>query len=362
MQKNNRVVIFCGALAAGGAERVISMLAGFFLQDFQHVEIVMYYDVPVWYRIDDRVKIVSLEKLIKSRNIIKKAFGFRRYIKNTTPDVVFSFLSPFNIFALISLFRCHAPVIVADRADPHFDPALSILRFLRNFLYRFASGVVVQTESNLSYYPPNIKAKSTVIFNPVFLQDYAGKALEVSSKRKIVSVGRLTSVKNQIMLIDAFALFCQKFNDYELFIYGEGDLRKILEEHIEKSGLQDKVKLPGAQKNVFDHIVDAKLFVMSSDNEGMPNALIEAMCLGLPCISTRVSGAIDLIEDGVNGCLINTGDKDSLVRNMIELVENTPKARKMAKEAVKLADRLKIDDIAGQWITYMHKVLKVHGK
>lgn len=359
MKKNNRVIIFCGALAAGGAERVISMLAGYFLNYFQEVEVVMYYDQAIWYPIDKRVKIVSIEKEINSKKILQKAQWFRRYVKNTTPEVVFSFLSPFNMFALISLWGCRIPVIVADRADPRFDPASPVLRGVRNILYRFADGLVVQTRSNLSYYSNQIKAKSAVIYNPVFLQDYVGQALKHSSKKKIVSVGRLTSVKNQMMLIDAFARFVDKFDHYELVIYGEGEMRQSLEEHIKELELQDKVKLPGVQKNIFEHIVDAELFVLSSDNEGMPNALIEAMCLGLPCISTCVSGAVDLIEDGVNGCLIEVGNKDGLAQKMIEMVENSSYSKQIAKEAVKLADRLKVGDIAEQWVVFMRKVLKV---
>ena len=118
--------------------------------------------------------------------------------------------------------------------------------------------------------------------------------------------------KNQLLLLKAFKRVVSIRPEYTLTIYGEGPERSLLEKYILDNNMTNVVNLPGSVKNVYDKIADAEIFVMSSNFEGMPNALIEAMCLGLACVSTKVSGATDLIKDGVNGDLVDIGNEQSL--------------------------------------------------
>jgi glycosyltransferase involved in cell wall biosynthesis len=194
-----------------------------------------------------------------------------------------------------------------------------------------------------------LQKKCKIIYNPVDLQDQKGLALRTQKQHRIVSAARLMQQKNQLMLINAFAQLKKEFSDHTLTIYGEGPFRGELEQRIRELGLEESVFLPGKVQNVFDCISDAELFVLSSDFEGMPNALIEAMCLGLPVISTKVSGATDLIEHGQNGLLAEVGNTEQFYQCMKQMLSDASLRESCTKNALEINERLNVDRIIGQW-------------
>lgn len=155
------------------------------------------------------------------------------------------------------------------------------------------------------------------------------------------------------MVIDAFKLFREKHTKYELVIYGDGPLKNELQNYVSSLGLDSFVKLPGAKKDVWDRISPAKCFVMTSHFEGMPNALIEAMCLGLPSISTPVAGAIDLIKDDINGLLVGHNEVDKLSMMFEKIISDEKYAHYLGNNAIKLYDKLKLEVISQEWINYI---------
>lgn len=346
---SKRYVIFIPTLSQGGAERVISLLSKKMAQEELSVTILLYKDQEPFYPIDPKVKLVYVPRESGSTNLVKNLLWMRRFYQ-ANADAVLSFLAPFNILTLLATLGGKQTVIVADRNDPRFVPGKWPVRKLRDFLYRFADGVIVQTRHNQVYFSKAVQKKSTIIFNPVDLGEKAGLALRTQKRKKIVSVGRLMPQKNQAMLLEAFASLRTRFPEYTLTIYGEGPHRKALEEHILRLGLKDVVDLPGSVKDVHDRIAEGELFVMSSDYEGMPNALIEAMCLGLPVISTAVSGATDLIRQGENGLLVPCGDAAALAEAMEQLLSDKEKRDAFGAEATKLNQMLRIGDITRQWL------------
>lgn len=351
---DKKYVFFIGTLRQGGGERVISILSKKMQEDGLPVEILIYHDEDPFYVLHPEVKLVRVQAQTGSRNVLKNMLWMRRYFKDHA-DVVISFLAPFNMLALVATAFLKVPVIVADRNDPRFVPSCSLLRLARDFLYRFADGVVLQTQHNQQYFCKSIQKKSTVIYNPVDLGKKAGQALRTEKKPRIVSVGRLMPQKNQTMLLDAFARLHQQFPEYTLTIYGEGPARQALEAQIAKLELTGAVELPGSVKDVHDRIMDAQLFVLPSDYEGMPNALIEAMCLGLPVISTKVSGATDLI-DGTNGMLTEVGDVGELYDAMQKMLSDENLRRSCGEKAVELNTKLQAEKILAQWTAFIDAV------
>ena len=348
ISKDKRLVFFIGTLGNGGAERVISILTRHLADIGVPVEIVLYYDSEPFYDIHPDVRITYAERETHSKNLIKNTLWLRRYLKRNA-DLVISFLAQFNMLALVAMFATKVPVIVADRNDPRHMPKQGPLRIARNLLYHLADTIVVQTRYNKDYFSPSLQKKCKIISNPVDLREKAGLALRTPKKRRIVSVARLMKQKNQLMLIDAFAQIKKECPDYTLTIYGEGPFRSVLEARIEELGLGDSVLLPGRVQNVFDYIADAELFVLSSDFEGMPNALIEAMCLGLPVISTKVSGATDLIEAGENGLLTEVGDAPKLADAMRRMLVDGELRQRCARNAPELNQQLCLETITSQW-------------
>lgn len=349
-----RYIFFIGTLGNGGAERVVSILASKMAEEGMDVEILTYYDKPVSYEINEKVKISVMEKITVNRNKIKNLFEIRKYFKKNA-QVVISFLAPFNMMAIAANLGTGIPMIVADRNDPSKVPSNKIMRKSRDFLYCFADGVVVQTQKNKAYFSKTVQKKSEVIYNPVNLKEYAGISLNLEREKTIVTAGRLMPQKNQEMMIRAFKTVADKYPEYQLIIYGKGPSRDYLEQLILKLELEGNVKLPGNTTRLHDCIRTAGMFVLSSDYEGMPNALIEAMCLGLPVISTKVSGATDLIKDHENGILTELNDQAELEKAMLELIENPVLAEKLAKNAVALNNELDLSKIMNQWIHFIKR-------
>ena len=347
-----RYIFFIGTLRNGGAERVVSVLASQMGEQGYDTEIVMYYDRPIFYEISSKVKLTIAEKETGTRSKVKNLYWLRNYFKMNA-KVVISFLAPFNIMAIAANLGSGTPIVVADRNDPRKVPSNYVVRKVRDFLYRFADGIVVQTEKNKSYFSSCVQKKSVVIYNPVDLKEYAGSGLSTVKEKKIVTAGRLMPQKNQAMMIRAFAEILKKHPEYELVIYGDGPSEKQLKSLVGELGILTKVFFPGNVKDLHNKIRSAEMFVLSSDYEGMPNALIEAMCLGLPCVSTEVSGATDLIIHGKNGMLTKLNDQQAFTEAILELIENPETAAQMCEEAVKLNEELKLSKIMEQWIVFI---------
>lgn len=356
---DNELVFFVGKMNSGGAERVISILSRNMADQGMHVTILTYYDEKYFYHIDERVKVASTIGATKSKNIFHNIKWIRQYFKENA-QVVVSFLAPFNIIAIISTLRLSCPVIVADRNDPRYIPSNLLIRILRNLSYRFADGIVLQTRLNQSYFSKIVQKKSVVIPNPVDLGELAAYALNAQKEKLIVSVGRLLPQKNHVLLCRAFKIIHLRHPEYRLIIYGEGPYRAVLEQLITQMGLADIILLPGNREDMHNEIARAELFVLSSNYEGMSNALIEAMCLGLPVISTRVSGSEDLILDGVNGLLVDVGDEKTMVNAMEKILSNRCFALSIATAACEINNGLSVDKTVEKWLNFINLLIDHH--
>jgi len=357
INNSKRLVFFDATLQSGGAERVISILAKHLLQCGYHVELLLYHDQPVFYNMPANLKIISVKRETGSKNLLKNILWMRRFFKENV-DIIISFLAPFNMLALVAHFGLKSKIIVADRNDPHYIPSNFFLRKLRDILYLLADSVVLQTKRNKEYFNSKIQAKSTVIYNPVDLEQKQGQALRTAKKDKIVCVGRLIPQKNQKILLEAFARIKENFPSYNIVFYGQGPLKNFLQDKAKQLVLSDKVQFAGNVKNIFDEISDAKLFVLTSDFEGMPNALIEAMCLGLPVISTDVSGARELIENGKSGFIVPKNSPKELAEIMQKVLSDNLLQKQLGQQAVKLNDILKSSRILEQWTKLIEKMGK----
>ena len=162
------------------------------------------------------------------------------------------------------------------------------------------------------------------------------------------------------MLIRAFKKFHLKHPEFSLTMYGNGEDRDYVLDLINKEGLSSCIFLPGAKNNIWDEIADAKCFVMTSWYEGMPNALLEAMCLGLPCVSTKVSGAVDLIKNGENGILVDLDDDESFAEALSLVIDKEDYALSIGKKATEIYNLLEVKSISHQWIDYLNKMIAAY--
>lgn len=187
----------------------------------------------------------------------------------------------------------------------------------------------------MDYFPDSVQKHGYIIKNPLpnNIPEYSNH-----KEKRIVAVSRLEPQKNLFMLLKAFQTVSKINSDYKLEIYGEGSERKAVEQTIQRLGLSNNVVLKGFQKKVNEKIVNAYMYVCTSDYEGLSNALLESMAMGLAVVSTDSAGggAREVIKDGVNGVLVPVGDDEFLSKKMVWLIKNEEIAIRMGREALKI--------------------------
>lgn len=355
----SKLLISCATLSSGGAERVISVLSKPFADHYSEIVIVMWLKQPIFYKIDERVRFVYLPDVSGSPNRYAEIFSFRKVINTEKPDIILSFLTPFNVLVEIATIGMSVPVVVCERTDP--DRTKGLAKIIRNLAYLRADGILTQTFISKNSFRGKLHKKTSVIYNPVVIPtEIVGSALTTKKDKLLVSVGRLIPIKNHKMMIDAFQVVRIKHPEYKLAIYGEGPYKDALQTYIEVKGLEECVLLPGSVKKIWDYIKSAQVFLLTSNFEGMPNAMLEAMCLGLPCVSTKLKAAEELISDGINGCIVGFNDSVALANRICFLIENPDKALSMGEKATELYNKVNEERISAQWIEYINNKINRH--
>lgn len=351
-----KITFLLASLGSGGAERVVSLLANKMAERGHQVEIICLKFNDVYYQTDSRVKVTLAMQ--QTHNRLTEVFWLRKYLKKQNPDVVIPFTEGVYCFTILSLLGTGIPIIASERLDP---AAMSKTRkILKRILLPFADWLVVQTQSIKDYFPESIQKKTSIIYNPVndsvfnlpSLQGRAGERLN-----RIISVGRLYPQKNQAMMIRAFAKVADEFPDWQLIIFGEGPLRAELEFLVSSFKLQDRVLLPGRTEYVIEELRKSKIFCMSSDYEGMSNSMIEAICVGLPIVTTDVSGVKELVENGKNGVVVPCGDVDKLGKTFSELMSNERLMEEYSRNNYSKKELFRIDTIVNQWEQLLNEII-----
>lgn len=349
-----KILFLATEINYGGACKMLTTVANGMADYGHNVVFLTYRNRSEKTELNERVRYehFDLENgLITSVKLLHTSFRLRQYIKKNGFDVVIAFLKPSTIRMILACRGTKAKTIVSERGDP-YQSAAGLKSMIGNILSKIAflqaDKIVFQTEKAKEFYPRRIHNRSVIIPNPVFVGN-ANTVSRSGREKRIVSVGRLDiNQKRQDLLIDAFALISGKYSDYTLEFFGGGNDEAILKR---KAAPYRNVIFKGVSSNVIEDIRNAALFVLSSDFEGMPNALMEAMAIGLPCISTDCSpgGAALLIEQGVNGILVPRGDARQLADGMDYMLSDIDRAEKMGIEARKINERFSLESIMKKW-------------
>lgn len=254
------------------------------------------------------------------------------------------------------------PVLISIRTDPvgHYDAGSDKIQI--PLLFPRADGCVFQTEGAREFFAPRLQKNSRIILNPIH-EKYIGVPIPEKRSKTVVQSGRLVDFKNQPMLIRAFVKVHEKHPDYDLKIYG-GDsfdgTKEILENLIEENKAWDYIRLMGASDSLEKDLADAALFAFTSDWEGLPNALMEAMALGLPIVATDCpcGGPGTIMTNEKDGILIPIKDEQALVDGMNRLIENPELAERLGAEARKIADRANGHAVYEQWRDYIEELCR----
>lgn len=353
-----RIAFHIPSLAGGGAERVICNLANYFAsRGYKVFMITNEMEDRQYYELDERVDRVVLPKPTgnRIRKIYRRLGILRNAFRDTGAPVVVSFIGMANLRAILATRFMKTRVIVSVRSAPGRE--YKGKEKIAKLLFRFAEGAVFQTQMARDYFCSSVRKKSTILMNPL-LGDFSRPRYEGERAKEVVTVGRLHSVKNHELLIKAFCRLHEIFPDYVLRIYGDGDHRIHLEKLIKELSCESYVFLEGNCDAVADAIWKSALFVLTSNTEGMPNALLEAMALGLPCISTDCpcGGTATLIQSGENGVLIPVGDEDALVEAMRSILTDESFAKKLGENAEQVKELYAPEKIYRMWEDYITEV------
>ncbi|MBQ8319648.1 MAG: glycosyltransferase family 4 protein [Clostridia bacterium] len=335
-----KILFISGNLCDGGAQRVIAVIASELAEKGHDVSLLLFSRNEKEYPISEKVKITALGKNFEEYSKISefsRIKKIRKYLKETKPNVAVGFLE--GGYALyLSSFGLKFKKVASARINPKSILAGKGIRAkINRAWFNHADSIVLQTESQKALSPKSWLNRCTVIANPVSETALAkGKEEYVESCRSFLMIGRLAQQKNYEMALQAIQKVKETYPDIHLDIFGKGGLEETLKEQIKELGLTDNVALCGWTQDSIGEYRKHDGYLLTSDYEGMPNALMEAMAVGLPCISTNCdTGPSDLIEDGKSGFLIPVGDVDALAESILKVIKMSSEQRESIGQAAR---------------------------
>ncbi len=398
-----KIAFYIGDLGRGGAEHVIRNLAEYFYSQGVETYMVTKLKDDDEYDLSEGITriiadITPEEEGGRIHNLFARIRKLRRIWSDIKPDIIVSFIRKNNIMALASASPLRIPVVVSIRSAPERELAGKAVKAVSMALFRRAAGIVVLTSTAKDFFPENLRKKTVIMPNAVgseFIDlarsqkarygivdeegiDCPAEEIMYNGKlHEVITVGRIDDNKNQKMLVDAFSKAAVSHTDWTLHIYGDGDGRMDLVEHViglereqiyrpgqkDENGnyvnISDRIIFHGVTDRVADIMSERSIFVLPSKMEGMPNALIEAMVMGMACISTDCpcGGPRDLIDDGINGMLVPVDDTEAMAEKLDLLMGDEELRRKLGSKASLLSYRFNPKAVCRQWKDYLTELI-----
>ena len=289
----------------------------------------------------------------------REIIWLRNYLKQNPDMTVIVFLQPSIPMVLLAAQGLPNKVIISERADPN---RLMKKRYGKPFIEKYytrADAAVFQTEDAKSVYPEAVSKKGTVIFNP--LKDNLPQPYHGERNKNITTFCRISNQKNLPLLVEAFSQVHSKHPEYTLRIIGDApneegrEVLQAIDKQLDKLNLKKSVKLEPFTKNVHEAVIKDAMYVNSSDYEGISNAMLEAMAIGMPvvCTDCPIGGAKATINDEENGLLVPIQNAEALASAMNRVIEKEGLADKLSQNASKLRDEISLDSITDKWISLL---------
>lgn len=343
----------------GGASKMIVWVANQCAKNGHDVTFLTYRDSEIRQAVDSKVKVIhkQLESIDGKGNALKSVYWIHCFIRDNRFDIGVAFLSPSMLRLAFAAKGTRMKLLFSHRADPYHITASKsykskVISWLNNWAFRQADGYVFQTQIAQAYFDDAIQKRSVVIPNPIRpmkrTMDRKGNI-----RKSFVAVGRLDlKQKRQDIMIEAFNIISQKYPDFKLEIFGDGEDEQQIKE---LASSNSNIYLMGKTSDVVAAFQNALASVLSSDFEGIPNALLESMSLGVPSISTDCSpgGAAMLIRNKENGLLTPRGDAKALAEAMEYIILHPNEAEAMGKTGMEVNQLYDEDVISVKWQSFI---------
>ena len=337
----------------GGAGNIIQMLATEYAKIDEVTVLLTHKTVEKRYECPG-VKFVELEAKDKPKNGI---FGFpyqliwiKKRIKEEKPEVIISFLTENSVFVCLGQMRSSIPIIACERINPLIAKWKFPWSYLIKKAYDRADLLTVQFDEFTRLWNGRYRDKCKVTPNYVATPAIFKDISNTGGVKRLVSCGRLNESKQFGMLIEMFEEIHRKNPNTELKIYGQGPYKENLENKIRELGLEDSAMLAGYTTDTYGVLCDADIYLMPSKNEGFPNALSEALAVGLPSVSFRCHKGIDeLLDNGKRGVVVNLNDRQAFIDAVLDLCSNAQKCGEYSKNAKDVSAIYSMENIKAIW-------------
>lgn len=353
-----KILIVINEIKCSGVSKIVCWLSNSLSEKGNEVYLYTFMGNEDFYSVDscvNRIKdhISVNNRFIRTHRLIKR---LRKIYREKNIDVSVAFSPITSLAVILSCVGKKTKSVVAERNDPYLDKS-SVADFCRK-MYRFADGAVFQSKGAANYFPVCLRKKSRIISNPVniceIIKDYSLR------DNVITHISRLDiHQKRQDLLLESFKSISESFPQYKLKIYGDGDDRNKLEDLAKKLMISDAVEFCGKTNKTYDALMESKLFLFTSDFEGMPNVLLEAIATGTPVVTTDYSpgGAGDLITENCCGYVAKRGDTESIVDCVCRLLSSEDTLKTYSNNAIIASKNYSPNNISELWESYLSVVV-----
>lgn len=358
---NRKIVYVINSLKVGGAAKMLKYVANLSKEIFDEVSIISIYDTDYSsqeLRTGIKVRSLGFENINRFKRQFLMVFAIRKAIEDFHPRYVCAFIGHVNVMVRMATWSMKDVIMMsAERGDPFTQPI--IWKWITKWAYRTSNYCFFQLENQRDFFGDKTASKSFVIPNP-FVTNTPVEPYYGERNKSIVSAGRFGFEKCYNDLIDAFYIVHQKHPDYRLVLYGEGPMLPEYEKQVAKLGIKDFVSFPGYVKSVAKEIQKEGVFVLSSLFEGIPNSLIEAMSIGIPCVATDCTpgGPAFLFNNQERGVLVKVHDSQAMADAICRYIEDSAFAHENGTKAIKVLDDLKENRIREQWYDAFNRIIE----
>ena len=358
-----KIALFVPNLSLGGCQRMAVQLAAGWAGSGHQVTLVIVNKSPVFYDAPATVRIIKLElqpmhtlKIRRKYRLIPRMHGLHKAFSSLDADVVI--VMGADVWAQIALWpgRRATPAIMAMRTDPQTYPDALSWNGLSRLAEPKADAIVVMTEAARQFYLRRADVPIHVIPNMVHPNTRA--FVQRDDGQRIISHGRLHSIKGLDVLIQAFARVNAALPQSHLLLVGDGPERAKLGQLIASLGLQHAVSMPGSTHQIDKALALSDVYVMPSLSEAFGNALVEAMAAGLPVIATDCDGPMSIIRSGENGLIVPRRSVDALADAMKQLLTDEALRRRLAQRALATVEQYHPERIMPLWDAAMDSAIQ----
>lgn len=339
-------------LGSGGMERSVINIGAEIVKRGHKCVIYVICGGDIKYTIPDGVEVIFGNNNPRNKlGVLFSILKLRRYCKINHPYCIFSFTIKYSCYIMMSLLYLNQRIFVLHRSNPYSTYG-KVNELLNKKLFPKAIALVVQTQLSKEIFIDRFKTNKVIVFpNPVReVAEYD----ESKTENYIISVGRLSKGKGFDKLIHIFREI--DHTGWKLLIIGDGPEKENLELLVLQYNLVHKVEFVGFTKEVDLYLKKSKIFAFASESEGFPNALLEASCMGLPCISYNcLTGPADIISDGVNGYLVDLNDTDGFKQKLKVLMTNPEIRNQFSNAGKKLKYVYQANIIVGNFLSEVDK-------